>query len=53
MSREHARPVALVLAAALLAGLVLTLLGRQQWKKRRARRLEKKNELRKKEGPDT
>ena len=35
------------------SGLVMTLLGRQQWKKRRARRLEKKNELRKKEDPET
>jgi len=35
------------------SGLVMTLLGRQQWRKRRARRLEKKNELRKKEDPET
>jgi CDP-diacylglycerol--serine O-phosphatidyltransferase len=36
-----------------LSGLVMTVLGRQQWKNRRARRLEKKNQSRQKDGPET
>jgi CDP-diacylglycerol--serine O-phosphatidyltransferase len=36
-----------------LSGLVMTVLGRQQWKNRRARRLEKKNQSRQQDGPKT
>ena len=36
-----------------LSGLVMTVLGRQQWKNRRARRLEKKNQPPKKDDPET
>ena len=36
-----------------LSGLVMTVLGRQQWKNRRARRLEKKNQPRKMDDPET
>jgi CDP-diacylglycerol--serine O-phosphatidyltransferase len=35
------------------SGLVMTVLGRQQWKNRRARRLEKKNQPRKMDDPET
>jgi len=35
-----------------LSGLVMTVLGRQQWKNRRARRLEKKNQSRQKDDPE-
>ena len=35
------------------SGLVMTALGRQQWKNRRARRLEKKNQPLQKDDPET